>query len=119
PERAVSRSENPEWADGIAKALRAGRPVTRTIRQKPRFAIGDKIVTRNLNPQGHTRLPRYARGKHGVVAAHHGAHVFPDANAHGVGETQQPPYRGRTGRRNLGGNNAEQNKSVLINRWEN
>jgi nitrile hydratase len=119
PEQRVLRRENPAWAEGIANAMRAGRPVTRTIRQKPRFAIGDEIVTRNLNPHGHTRLPRYARGKHGVIAAHHGAHVFPDANAHGLGENPQHLYTVRIATRELWGNNAEPNESVLIDLWEN
>jgi nitrile hydratase subunit beta len=118
PERPVPRGENPAWAEGLAKALRAGRPAKRTIRQKPRFAIGDRIVTRNLNPHGHTRLPRYARGKHGVIAAHHGAHVFPDANAHGLGENPQHLYTVRIATRELWGGNAEPNESVLIDLWE-
>lgn len=56
----------------------------------PRFAPGDAILTRNLHPTGHTRLPRYARGKRGVIGRVHGVFVFPDSNAHGLGE--QPQY---------------------------
>ena len=37
---------------------------------------------RNINPVGHTRLPRYARGREGVIARRHGIFVFPDTNAH-------------------------------------
>jgi nitrile hydratase subunit beta len=118
PDQPVPRREDPAWAEGIANALRAGRPVTRTIRQKPRFAVGDKIVTRNLNPHGHTRLPRYARGKHGIIVAHHGAHVFPDANAHGLGENPQHLYTLRIAARELWGSDAEPNESVLIDLWE-
>jgi nitrile hydratase len=84
PDLSVPRREDPAVAEQIAVLLRKGNPVTRTIRKKPRFAIGDRVVTRNLNPHGHTRLPRYARGNHGVITAHHGAHVFPDTNAHGL-----------------------------------
>src|SRR5262245_22133872 len=50
----------------------------------PRFAVGDEVVTRNVHPVGHTRLPRYARGKRGVIQRYHGAHTLPDANAHGL-----------------------------------
>ena len=28
----------------------------------PKFKPGDRVVTRNIHPAGHTRLPRYARG---------------------------------------------------------
>jgi nitrile hydratase len=118
PDRPVPRHDDPARAEGIADALRAGRPATRTIRQKPRFAAGDKIVTRNLNPHGHTRLPRYTRGKHAVIVAHHGAHVFPDANAHGLGENPQHLYTVRIAMRELWGDNAEPNESVLIDLWE-
>jgi nitrile hydratase subunit beta len=118
PDLPMPRREDPDRADGLANALRAGRPVTRKIRQKPRFAVGDKIVTRNLNPHGHTRLPRYARGKRGVIVAHHGAHVFPDTNAHGLGENPQHLYTVRIAMRELWGANAEPNESVLIDLWE-
>src|SRR5262245_11224410 len=29
----------------------------------PRFKVGQRVRARNINPPGHTRLPRYARGK--------------------------------------------------------
>ena len=48
----------------------------------PRFRPGDRVVTRNLNPKGHTRLPRYARGKRGVVRKVNGPFLLPDVNAH-------------------------------------
>jgi nitrile hydratase len=118
PDLPMPRREDPARADGIASTVRAGRPVTRKIRQKPRFAVGDKIVTRNLNPHGHTRLPRYTRGKHGVIIAHHGAHVFPDTNAHGLGENPQHLYTVRIAMRELWGGSAETNGSVLIDLWE-
>jgi len=34
----------------------------------------------------HTRLPRYVRGRRGVIERVHGAHVFADAHATGRGE---------------------------------
>ena len=51
-----------------------------------RFAVGDRVRALNLNPIGHTRLPRYVRGKVGVVDRLHGVFVFPDTAAHGQGE---------------------------------
>ena len=35
----------------------------RVRRRRARFREGDRVVARNLNPVGHTRLPRYVRGK--------------------------------------------------------
>jgi nitrile hydratase subunit beta len=118
PSLLMPRQEDPAVAASIGVRYRAGNPATRKIRQKPRFAAGDKVVTRNLNPFGHTRLPRYARGKRGVVVAHHGAHVFPDSNAHGLGENPQHLYTVRIAMRELWGDSAEANESVLIDLWE-
>ena len=56
------------------------------------FAVGDAVVTRNVHPPGHTRLPRYARGKRGVIQRLHGPQIFPDTNAHGLGENPQALY---------------------------
>lgn len=118
PGSPVPRQEDPAITANLASMFRAGNPVTRKIRQKPRLAVGDKILTRNLNPHGHTRLPRYARGKRGVVVAHHGAHVFPDTNAHGLGENPQHLYTVRIAMRELWGDSAEPNESLLIDLWE-
>lgn len=43
------------------------------------FNVGDRVVTRNAHPRGHTRPPRYARGKHGAIAVHQGVWVFHDS----------------------------------------
>src|SRR5262249_54887585 len=93
-------------------------PVTRLTSDQARFAVGDHVLTRNLNPHGHTRLPRYARGKRGVIVTHHGAHVFPDSNAHGLGENPQHLYTVRISARELWDDAAEPNECVLIDLWE-
>jgi nitrile hydratase subunit beta len=118
PDRAMPHLENPAHVEGIVAALRAGAPVVRKIRKPARFALGDRVVTRNLNPLGHTRLPRYARGKRGVIVLHHGAHVFPDTNAHGLGEHPQHLYTVRFTARELWGDAAEPKATVLIDLWE-
>ena len=58
---------------------------------------------RNLHPVSHTRLPRYCRGKAGTIAAVHGAHVYPDANARDEGESPQWLYTVRFAARELWG----------------
>lgn len=67
------------WPE-IDAGLRTGTPYDRAA-PAARFTVGDTVRTRNLNPAGHTRLPRYARGKVGRIVLSHGAHVFPDRNA--------------------------------------
>jgi nitrile hydratase len=51
-----------------------------------------KVLTRNINPVGHTRLPRYARGRRGVVERDYGAFAFPDSFAAGVGQNAEHVY---------------------------
>ena len=84
----------------------------------PRFAPGEAVLTREMHPRGHTRLPRYARGKRGVIHCCHGVHVFPDTNAHGLGEQPQPLYSVRFDARELWGESAEPNQAVHIDLWE-
>jgi nitrile hydratase subunit beta len=83
-----------------------------------RFAVGDAVMTRNLHPPGHTRLPRYARGKRGVIQRLYGAQIFPDTNAHGLGENPQPLYAVRFEARDLWGEAAESDQTVSLDLWE-
>jgi nitrile hydratase len=61
----------------------------RDIDATPRFAVGDRVRTREHGPSGHTRLPRYTRGHEGTVSAIHPAQVLPDTNAHFIAENAQ------------------------------
>jgi nitrile hydratase len=101
-------ASNPGW---VQDAVREGGP-------PPRFAPGDRVVTREMHPRGHTRLPRYARGKRGVIHRVHGIHVFPDAHAHGLGEAAQPLYSVRFEARELWRDVAEPNQWVHLDLWE-
>jgi nitrile hydratase subunit beta len=82
------------------------------------FAVGDTVMTRNFHSSGHTRLPRYARGKRGVVERLHGAQIFPDTNALGLGENPQPLYSVRFDARELWGDSAEPRQTVSLDLWE-
>jgi nitrile hydratase subunit beta len=64
----------------------------RDISDAARFKVGGIVRCRNLHRFGHTRMPGYLRGHTGEIVAHHGAHVFPDTNAHGFGENPQHLY---------------------------
>jgi nitrile hydratase len=97
------------------------RPPETSLREStatPRFKVGDPVVTGVDHRPGHTRLPRYVRGRRGVVAARRGIHVFPDANAHGLGEQPQPVYSVRFTAAELWGSAAEPNEVVHIDLWE-
>ena len=83
-----------------------------------RFKPGDRVRTRNINPIGHTRLPRYARAKTGEIVRDHGVFVFPDSNAHFQGENPQHLYSVRFAARELWGPDASPRDSVYIDLWE-
>ena len=83
-----------------------------------RFLLGDTVRTRNINPEGHTRLPRYTRGKVGAIARDHGVYVFPDTNAHFLGEKPQHLYSVRFAARELWGEQASPLDSVFVDLWD-
>jgi nitrile hydratase beta subunit len=86
--------------------------------QRARYAKGARVRARNLNPVGHTRLPRYVRGKAGVVARDWGVFVFPDTNAHHAGTKPQHCYSVAFDARELWGKSASCRERVYIDLWE-
>ncbi len=84
----------------------------------PAFAVGDVVRARNLHPTGHTRLPRYVRGREGVIERCHGAHVCPDRHAHGEGEDPRALYTVRFTARELWGPDAAPRDTVSLDLWE-
>jgi nitrile hydratase subunit beta len=83
-----------------------------------RFKTGQRVRARNIHPAGHTRLPRYARGKTGVVARDRGVFVFPDAHAHDRGDKAQHLYSVRFTARELWGEAAGARDSVYLDMWD-
>jgi nitrile hydratase subunit beta len=84
----------------------------------PRFTVGEAVATLNIHPSGHTRLPRYARGKQGVIHRIHGPHVFADTNADGRGQHPQVVYNVRFDGQELWGASAESGTTVSLDLWE-
>jgi nitrile hydratase len=83
-----------------------------------RFKIGDRVRTRNINPTTHTRLPRYARDKEGVVEAIRGCHVYPDTAAIGQGDQPQWLYAVVFTGQELWGDGADPTIKVSIEAFE-
>jgi nitrile hydratase beta subunit len=105
PERVASTATERGWFE-------------RPVNVPPRFAINQPVRTLKINPTGHTRLPRYARGRIGLIDRVHGAHVFPDSNAHFRGENPQHLYSVRFSARELWGDAAAPRDAVYIDLWE-
>jgi nitrile hydratase len=109
----------PPTATEMRTALARGAPYARDPQGRPpAYAAGDRVRTLVMHPPGHTRLPRYARGKAGVVEAVQGFHVFPDANAHGGGEAPQWLYTVVFEAAELWGRDADPNQRLSIDAWE-
>jgi nitrile hydratase beta subunit len=108
----------PLAAKDVPDMLAKGTPTERDVPVAPRFKTGDAVRARNINPTGHTRLPRYARGKQGVVVRDHGVHVFADTNAHFLGEKPQHLYSVRFAARDLWGETAAPRDGVHIDLWD-
>lgn len=104
-------------SNDMPAALAAGGPVERVPTVEPGFVIGEKVRTLNIHPNGHTRLPRYARGKRGVIEKVQGFHVYPDVNSTGQGEDPQWLYSVSFEARELFGPYAEAGNMIMIDCW--
>lgn len=115
PPRAVPRKlAGADVGVVLARGARYDRPAAAPAL----YAPGEEVRTIVMNPATHTRLPRYARGKKGVVEAVRGCFVFPDSNAHGAGENPQWCYTLRFSGRELWGVGAAPGVEVSIDAFE-
>jgi nitrile hydratase len=105
-------------AQEVPAILAKGSPAGRDASTPPRFAVGDRLRVKNLHSKGHTRMPRYCRGRVGTVVRDHGAQVFPDSNARFAGEDPQRCYALRFAARELWGPEASALDSVVVDLWE-
>ncbi len=83
----------------------------------PKFAIGQEIITLQDGTETHTRLPQYARGRAGIIHAHHGAHIFPDLSSQGI-EIHQHLYTVVFPSAELWPENKDQRNCVFLDLWE-
>jgi nitrile hydratase beta subunit len=105
-------------AEKAAQLVAKGVPTSRDVPVTARFEVGQQVRARNMHPAGHTRLPRYARGKRGTIDRDHGVFVFPDTNAHSLGEKPQHVYSVRFAARELWGEQAAPHDSVNVDLWD-
>ncbi|MEZ5865847.1 MAG: nitrile hydratase subunit beta [Geminicoccaceae bacterium] len=95
-----------------------GRPDIPPRRPPPsRFAIGAPVRARLVNPEGHTRLPRYVRGRPGIVTNGTTGATLLDTSAASRGEA---PGSGSTPSRSGRGSGeaADLTASVSVDAWE-
>jgi nitrile hydratase beta subunit len=118
PAAGSTRATPPYTLASAARVLNRGIASSADPAVAPRFAVGQQVRTRNINPTGHTRLPRYARDKTGVVVRDHGVYVFADSNAHFQGERRQHVYAVRFAARELWGAQASPRDTVHLDLWD-
>jgi len=105
-------------AEKVPIMVANGDPASRNVPGAPRFQTGQRVRARNMHPVGHTRLPRYVRAKLGTIDRNHGVFVFPDTNAHGLGEKPQHVYSVRFTARELWGQQAAPRDTVYVDLWD-
>ncbi|WP_025769963.1 nitrile hydratase subunit beta [Thioalkalivibrio sp. HK1] len=106
-------------ADQVLAAFAQGSSVSVPTERSPRFRLGDRVRARNHHPIGHTRLPRYARGRCGIVRECRGAHIFADTNAQGLGKGEgEHLYNVEFTAEELWGEGAVARDVVRLDLWE-
>jgi len=105
-------------AKNVLPAMMAGSAYERPATSESAFSIGDRVIAKNINPATHTRIPRYVRGKTGVIDIVHGCHVFPDSNAQRQGEAPQWLYKVKFSARDVWGADYPENDWVYVDLWE-
>jgi len=118
PARGSQKSLPPLTTDKVLLLVAKGVPASRNVPANPKFRVSQQVRARNINPTGHTRLPRYARGKLGIIERDHGVFVFPDTNAHFLGEKPQHVYSVRFHARELWGEQAKPQDALYIDLWD-
>jgi nitrile hydratase subunit beta len=119
--RALGRSrptKPPLAAGAVVRTLAEGTAYDRPHTSSARFSVGQDVRALNVHPSGHTRLPRYVRGRRGRIDKVHGVFVFPDANAHGLGQNPQWLYSVRFSGAELWGVDGDRSADVSVDAWE-
>ena len=106
-------------AQAVAE-LREHEPLDQEVGVRPHFTAGDAVRARNRHPTGHTRLPRYVRGRRGTIVRVHGVHAFPDAvgGGDGLAAGPQPVYGVRFEARELWGEDGHGGDAIHLDLWE-
>ncbi len=110
-------------AKNVKKLLHMGGPTKRDSTKEKKFNLGDTVSVRANNSntrveKGHTRLPDYVKGMAGKVIAYHGSHVFPDANAHFLGESPEALYSVEFKSQDLWDKCEHVEDTVVVDLWE-
>ena len=114
PARKLKRTLSAAEVDKVMTRGTYSRPAPAPARFKP----GDRVRAKNIHPETHTRLPRYARGHVGTIESVRGCHVFPDTVTTGRGEDPQWLYTVVFDGRELWGETYDPTVRISVEVWE-
>jgi nitrile hydratase len=118
PAAGSTKAGPPLTAERVPTMRRTGALASRDVPVAPRFTVNQRVRARTMHPAGHTRLPRYARGKIGTVERDHGVYVFPDTSALFLDENPQHVYSVRFAACELWGDEASPRNAVYLDLWD-
>lgn len=118
PETEVGHRQEPEFCEMLLGAVRGGMSPEREIDAPRKYGVGDRVIARGSDSAGHTRFPRYIRGKEGVVERLDKAFVYPETNAKGEGENPEWCYCVRFEADEVWGADSERKAPVFVDLWE-
>ena len=87
-------------------------------RDTPRFEVGDAVRVRDIHFGGHTRCPRYVRGRRGVIVRVEPVVPIPELEAHRNEKVLGPTYGVRFDAAELWSDAAEANAPVHVDLYE-
>lgn len=116
-EKPVPGLPPPQRADEVVSAKRFVLRYDRESNAAPVFSVGDRVRTRSMGSVGHTRLPQYARGRVGTIAAFRGIHPLPDLNMQDDGPAE-PLYTAWFAAADLWPEAAGSKDRVYVDVWE-
>jgi len=105
-------------AEKVEDALRRSRGARVDADVPAKFEAGERVLTRNIHPIGHTRLPRYARARLGTIARDYGVFIFPDSHAMAEGKNAQHLYSVHFTARELWGRQASARDGIYLDLWD-
>jgi nitrile hydratase subunit beta len=86
---------------------------------EPRFRAGDAVRARVANPDGHTRIPTYVRGRVGRVESVRRSQPLPDDTVRAARKGPALPVYGVAfAMRDLWGPDAEPGGELVMELWE-
>jgi nitrile hydratase subunit beta len=110
--------EEPAWPEpNKPDYAPTGAGSLREVTESPAFVVGDRVRAKNIHALKHTRLPRYVRGREGVIELIQPSALLPDTHATFEGENAQHVYSVRFDSHELWGPEAE-DFTLNIDMWE-